>query len=149
MVDGIYCQLPNNSHDPEDWEHDTNGANVLIADMSEPFYFGRNCQIPEGGWEMIGFVFSKGRTFYRDTDSDLKNIRHFLHTTQGSLLAYMELLVFRSREKIHLLMVAVVRNNKLGHSIKILFLLVGIDRGCGGTLSPRFSDGTFEYVPVS
>jgi len=33
-------------------------------------------------------------------------------------------------------------------SVKILFLRVGIDRGCGGTLSPRFSDGTFEYVPI-
>ncbi len=32
--------------------------------------------------------------------------------------------------------------------MKILFLRVGIDRGCGGTLSPRFSDGTFEYVPI-
>jgi len=31
---------------------------------------------------------------------------------------------------------------------KILFLRVGIDRGCGGTLSPRFADGTFEYVPI-
>lgn len=32
--------------------------------------------------------------------------------------------------------------------MKILFLRVGIDRGCGGTLSPRFPDGTFEYVPI-
>jgi hypothetical protein len=32
--------------------------------------------------------------------------------------------------------------------LKILFLRIGIDRGCGGTLSPRFSDGTFEYVPI-
>lgn len=32
--------------------------------------------------------------------------------------------------------------------MKILFLRVGIDRGCGGTLSPRFSDGIFEYVPI-
>jgi hypothetical protein len=32
--------------------------------------------------------------------------------------------------------------------MKILFLRVGIDRGCGGTLSPLFSDGTFEYVPI-
>lgn len=32
--------------------------------------------------------------------------------------------------------------------MKILFLRVGIDRGCGGTLSPRFADGTFEYVPI-
>jgi len=32
--------------------------------------------------------------------------------------------------------------------MKIIFLRVGIDRGCGGTLSPHFSDGTFEYVPI-
>lgn len=32
--------------------------------------------------------------------------------------------------------------------MNILFLRVGIDRGCGGTLSPRFSNGTFEYVPI-
>ena len=31
---------------------------------------------------------------------------------------------------------------------QIIFLRVGIDRGCGGTLSPRFADGTFEYVPI-
>lgn len=32
--------------------------------------------------------------------------------------------------------------------MKIIFLRVGIDRGCGGTLSPRFCDGSFEYVPI-
>jgi hypothetical protein len=32
--------------------------------------------------------------------------------------------------------------------MKILFLRVGIDRGCGGTLSPIFEDGSFEYVPI-
>lgn len=32
--------------------------------------------------------------------------------------------------------------------MNILFLRVGIDRGCGGTLSPRFSNGTFEFVPI-
>ena len=32
--------------------------------------------------------------------------------------------------------------------MKILFLRVGIDRGCGGALSPIFSNGTFEYVPI-
>ncbi|MBU1215707.1 MAG: hypothetical protein KKA63_10760 [Gammaproteobacteria bacterium] len=32
--------------------------------------------------------------------------------------------------------------------MKILFLRIGIDRGCGGTLSPRFPNGTFEYVPI-
>jgi hypothetical protein len=32
--------------------------------------------------------------------------------------------------------------------MKTIFLRVGIDRGCGRTLSPRFADGTFEYVPI-
>ena len=32
--------------------------------------------------------------------------------------------------------------------MKILFLRIGIDRGCGGTLSPRFANGQFEYVPI-
>jgi hypothetical protein len=32
--------------------------------------------------------------------------------------------------------------------MSMLFLRVGIDRGCGGTLSPRFVNGTFEYVPI-
>jgi hypothetical protein len=32
--------------------------------------------------------------------------------------------------------------------MKILFLRVGIDRGCGGTLSPIFADRSFEYVPI-
>jgi hypothetical protein len=31
---------------------------------------------------------------------------------------------------------------------KALFLRVGIDSGCGGTLGPIFPDGTFEYVPI-
>ena len=31
---------------------------------------------------------------------------------------------------------------------KVLFLRVGIDLGCGGTLGPIFPDGTFEYVPI-
>lgn len=31
---------------------------------------------------------------------------------------------------------------------QMLFLRVGIDRGCGGQLSPRFEDGSFEYVPI-
>ena len=30
----------------------------------------------------------------------------------------------------------------------ILFLRVGIDKGCGGLLSPIFSDGSFEYIPI-
>jgi hypothetical protein len=32
--------------------------------------------------------------------------------------------------------------------MRILFLRVGIDRGCGGTLSPIFKSGEFEYVPI-
>ena len=32
--------------------------------------------------------------------------------------------------------------------MKILFLRVGIDRGCGGTLSPLFNDLSFDYVPI-
>lgn len=32
--------------------------------------------------------------------------------------------------------------------MKILFLRVGIDRGCGGTLSPLFGDLSFNYVPI-
>ncbi|MBI2292342.1 MAG: hypothetical protein HYU73_18905 [Betaproteobacteria bacterium] len=31
---------------------------------------------------------------------------------------------------------------------RVLFLRVGIDSGCGGTLGPIFPDGTFEYVPI-
>jgi hypothetical protein len=31
---------------------------------------------------------------------------------------------------------------------KVLLLRVGIDKGCGGTLGPIFSDGSFEYVPI-
>ena len=32
--------------------------------------------------------------------------------------------------------------------MKILFLRVGIDRGCGGRLSPISADGKFEYIPI-
>jgi hypothetical protein len=31
---------------------------------------------------------------------------------------------------------------------KVLLLRIGIDSGCGGTLGPIFSDGSFEYVPI-
>ncbi len=31
---------------------------------------------------------------------------------------------------------------------KVLFLRVGIDTGCGGTLGPIFRDNAFEYVPI-
>ncbi len=74
-----YLQLPNNSHDDSlgTINHDTGGVNVLIADMKESYYFGKECLIPEKGWEEIGFIFSKGRAFYR-ADSDLENIRNFL-----------------------------------------------------------------------
>jgi len=33
-------------------------------------------------------------------------------------------------------------------SRKILFLRIGIDLGCGGTLGPIYPDRTFEYVPI-
>jgi len=79
LIGDRYCQHPNNSHDDsaEAINHDVRGVNVLIADMKESYYFGKNCLIPSSGWEGIGFNFSKGRTFYR-TDSDLENIRVFL-----------------------------------------------------------------------
>lgn len=32
--------------------------------------------------------------------------------------------------------------------MKILFLRIGIDLGCGKHLSPLYSDGRFEYVPI-
>ncbi len=32
--------------------------------------------------------------------------------------------------------------------MKLLFLRVGIDRGCGGQLSPLFGSGEFEYIPI-
>lgn len=79
-IDGVYSQLPNNSHDNdlETINHDSSGEHVLIADMKESYYFGRNCPIPDGGWEKIGFRFSKGRTFYC-SDDNLENIRKFLY----------------------------------------------------------------------
>jgi hypothetical protein len=33
-------------------------------------------------------------------------------------------------------------------AMKALLLRVGIDKGCGGTLSPIFDDGSFEFVPI-
>lgn len=79
-INGEYFQLPNNSHDNdlETITHDSSGDNVLIADMNESYYFGRKCPIPEGGWEKIGFRFSKGRTFYCSADN-LANIKKFLY----------------------------------------------------------------------
>ncbi len=32
--------------------------------------------------------------------------------------------------------------------MKAMLLRVGIDKGCGGALSPIFSDGSFEYIPI-
>lgn len=32
--------------------------------------------------------------------------------------------------------------------MKALLLRVGIDKGCGGALSPIFEDGSFEYIPI-
>ena len=31
---------------------------------------------------------------------------------------------------------------------KAFLLRVGIDKGCGGSLAPLFSDGAFEYIPI-
>lgn len=32
--------------------------------------------------------------------------------------------------------------------MKIMMLRVGIDRGCGGILSPRYDDGSYDYIPI-
>lgn len=32
--------------------------------------------------------------------------------------------------------------------MKAMLLRVGIDKGCGGALSPIFDDGSFEYIPI-
>lgn len=32
--------------------------------------------------------------------------------------------------------------------MKAMLLRVGIDKGCGGSLSPIFEDGSFEYIPI-
>ncbi len=32
--------------------------------------------------------------------------------------------------------------------MKAVLLRVGIDKGCGGALSPIFKNGTFEYIPI-
>lgn len=32
--------------------------------------------------------------------------------------------------------------------MKAMLLRVGIDKGCGGALSPIFEDGSFEYIPI-
>jgi hypothetical protein len=75
---GGHRQLPNDSHDASSGtvNHDTSGVNILLADVF--YYFGRNCLIPDGGWESIGISLSTGRTFYCD-EADLKNIQLFLH----------------------------------------------------------------------
>lgn len=74
---GAYQQLPNDSHDDSKStiNHDTGGVNVLVSDVF--YYFGRNCLIPNGGWESIGITLSKGRTFYC-SESDLANILRFI-----------------------------------------------------------------------
>ena len=35
-----------------------------------------------------------------------------------------------------------------GGTMKAIFLRVGIDLGCGQRLSPQYSDGRFEYIPI-
>ena len=62
-ADGLYQQLPNNSHDQDAKIHDTSGKNVLIS--TRFWYFGRNCFVPPSGWKVLmGKELSIGRTFY-------------------------------------------------------------------------------------
>ena len=62
-ADGLYQQLPNNSHEQDAKIHDTSGKNALVS--ARFWYFGRNCFVPPGGWkELKGRELSTGRTFY-------------------------------------------------------------------------------------
>jgi len=62
-ADGLYRQVPNNSHRPGDGPHDTSGKNALVS--TRFWYFGRNCFVPLGGWKaLMGSELSSGRTFY-------------------------------------------------------------------------------------
>lgn len=62
-ADGLYQQLPNNSHEQEAKIHDTSGKNALVS--TRFWYFGRNCFVPPGGWKVLmGQELSIGRTFY-------------------------------------------------------------------------------------
>jgi hypothetical protein len=40
------------------------------------------------------------------------------------------------------------KNRPSSRAMNVLLLRVGIDLGCGGTLSPVFPDGTFEYILI-
>src|SRR5207249_10567038 len=64
--------------------------------------------------------------------------------------AFMASRAFGRNRKNPVLSVPTVRIRKAKRrlTMSMLFLRVGIDRGCGGTLSPRFENGTFEYVPI-
>ncbi len=62
-ADGLYQQLPNNSHQHDAKVHDTRGEKALIS--TRFWYFGRNCFVPLGGWKVLmGKELSIGRTFY-------------------------------------------------------------------------------------
>lgn len=60
---GNYEQLENHFHTKRDVKRDTSGTNALIAGRF--YYFGRNCFVPDGGWEAVtGAPLSEGRTFF-------------------------------------------------------------------------------------
>ena len=62
-ADGLYQQLPNNSHWHQHKDQDISGKNALVS--TRFWYFGRNCFVPRGGWKMLmGSELSSGRTFY-------------------------------------------------------------------------------------
>lgn len=61
-ADGLYQQIPNNSHGKDATSHDTSGINALVS--TRFWYFGRNCFVPLGGWKLwMGKELSNGRTF--------------------------------------------------------------------------------------
>jgi hypothetical protein len=66
-AEGLYRQLPNNSHEPDALPQDTGGKNALVS--TRFWYFGRNCFVPPGGWKvLLGEELSSGRTFYCPDD---------------------------------------------------------------------------------
>ncbi|WP_156955210.1 Nmad2 family putative nucleotide modification protein [Polaromonas glacialis] len=78
---GNQQQLPNGSHSLQEMNHDTGGENVLIADKF--YYFGRNCLVPEGGWENMGVRIPLGYPTCYGYESDevaINNICFFLHS---------------------------------------------------------------------
>jgi hypothetical protein len=55
---GNFQQLPNGNHTQDHTDHDISGENVLISDKF--YYFGKNCPIPENGWESMGVRIPAG-----------------------------------------------------------------------------------------